>query len=567
MNQYRMHQAHPSNSSLVFGGFRDSNTSSPAPRSGGAYRLPDRTSYQPEAMPLPAMDNYGRPMLASPTVDGYPPALMNHHGPPTPHSFHGSQSSMHAEENGFVHYPVMNGHNGYPTHPISQQQQHMPTIDPHMGALQTVAGGPLSGFGISRMQFQTLDFLQRGIDHADFSDCTLELHIIKKSPSTDPPGPQPSQAPLRIPCHRFVLAQSPTLKHILQTGGTSPDGVLRLELQDNYLRPEAFYFSIRTLYGWDFGDHFLPAYHIPQGIKDEFDLALGYAAAAKYLQLPLVHAKAIRYAWRRLLHWETIEEACAFALPGAIFGYPMRHDISSPTADHFSVAELLEGIMAFIVNRLPPNFTLDTTVGDCGFSRLPLSSPTPPTRAMPAIAHGMSGPGRGSHSRNASSVQAQMPRNPRFSANPRLSQIQFGDLGVAGPGDQGTAAVAVHLPTPGDAILSRILLNLPFSLLKQVLEHPGLGKAAGELSNQARHDIISNIIAEREARRLRTVADTHPQLKPFQEKLDGAVEPLPVHQMGDFLVNSMGFKEEVFPGDVPYLVQRWVHSGSGSISA
>lgn len=575
VNKPSMHQTHPSNGSLVFGGFHESNTTSPAPHSGGVHRPPDPvSSYPSEAMPATAFDQYGRPMLVSPTADGYPPALMNHHGPPTPHSFHGSQSSVQAEENGFANYPVMNGHNGYPAHPIGQPQRLMPGIDHHMGGtLLPAAGGSASGFGISRMQFQTLDFLRGGIEHGDFSDCTLELHV-NKPPSADHPGPPPNQAPLRMPCHRFVLSQSPTLKHILQTRGVSQDGVLRLELQDQFLRPEAFYFTIRTLYGWDFGDDFLPTYLNLQGIRDEFDLALGYAAATKYLQLPLVHAKAIGYASRRLLHWETIEQACRFALPSAIYGYPARHD-PSPSAEHFSVAELLDAIMAFIVNRLPPNFILDTSVGHCGFSRLPLpSGPVPRMRNVPAIANGTSGPGKGSHSRHSSNAQAQMPRNPRLSANPRLCQIQFGDLSPqavsgAGYGDQGASAVAPHSPTLWDAILSRILLNLPFLLLKHVLEHPALCKQSGDAGtqSQARHKLIFSVIAEREARRLRALADGDPQLKPFQDRLDGAVEPLAVDQMGDFLVNSMGFKEEVFPGDVPYIVQSWVHSGSGSISA
>ncbi|KAK1764357.1 hypothetical protein QBC33DRAFT_197185 [Phialemonium atrogriseum] len=575
MNQHRMHQTHPSMGSLIFGGFYGSNTTSPAPHSGGAYRPPDLMSYPPEAMPIPAVDQYGRPLLVSPTADGFPPPAMSHHGPPTPHSFHGSQSSMQAEENGFAHYPVMNGHDGYPVHhPMGQPQRHMAAMDRHMAALPPVASASASDFAISRMQIQTLSFLRGGIEHGDFSDCTLELHIANSPPSADHAGHHQSQPSLRIPCHRFILSQSPTLKHILQTRGTSPDGVLLLDLQDQYLRPEAFYFTIRTLYGWDFGDDFLPTYMGFQGVKDEFDHALGYAAAARYLQLPLVHARAIHYACRRLLHWETIEKACEFALPSAIFGHPARHD-ASPSTEHFSVAELLDAIIAFVVNRLPPNFVLDTTVGGCGFSRLPSPSPVPPrTRNMPAIARGTSGPGTGSHSRHPSNAQAQMPRNPRLSTNPRLSQIQFGDLSPqvengaeSGDGDQGAAAATARMPTPWDTIISRILLNLPFPLLKQVLEHPALCKPSGDLTMQARHNLITSVIAEREARRLRTLVEGDPQLKVFQERLDGAVEPLPVQQMGDFLVNNMGFKEEVFPGDVPYLVQSWVHSGSGSISA
>lgn len=574
MNHRAMHQAHPSNGSLVFGGFQGSNTSSPAPRPGGAYQAPDRMSYPPDMLSMPAVDNYGRPMLASPTVDGYPPALMNHHGPPTPHSFHGSQSSMQAEESGFVPYPAVNGHpghNGYPTHAMGQPQRHMHTIDPHMGSLLPTAATSPSGFGIPAMQLQTLHFLRGGIEHADFADCTLEVNISNHYTSTDRPGSRPNPEPLRVPCHRFVLSQSPTLKHLMQTRGTAPGGVLSLEYNDPYLRPEAFYFTIRTLYGWDFDDNFLPTYNTMPTVVDEFDLALGYATAAKCLHLPHVFSTAIRHTWRRLLHWETIEMACAYAFPSAAgLGHPARHDSSSHSAD-FSVVELLDAIMAFIVNSFPPNFVLDTGVGDHGFSRLPVLGPMSRSRNMPAIAHGTSGPGRGSHSRHGSTAQAQMPRNPRHLANPRLSQIQFGDLSpqtlrLSGSGDQEVAAPRAPSPTPWDTILSRILLNLPFSILKQVLEHPDLGKSGGDLSAQARHNLISGIVAEREARRLRALSDGSLELKHLQERLASATQPLVVNHRDDFLVNNMGFKEEVFPGDAPYLVQSWDH-GSGNISA
>jgi hypothetical protein len=103
-------------------------------------------------------------------------------------------------------------------------------------------------------------------------------------------------------------------------------------------------------------------------------------------------------------------------------------------------------------------------------------------------------------------------------------------------------------------------------MLKQVLEHPGLAKPSGDLSPAARLKLISSVVAEREARRLAVLNKADPQLQVFVERLERAAEPLAVQQMGDFWVNSMGFKEEVFPGDVPYLAQTWIH-GSGSVSS
>ena len=90
-------------------------------------------------------------------------------------------------------------------------------------------------------------------------------------------------------------------------------------------------------------------------------------------------------------------------------------------------------------------------------------------------------------------------------------------------------------------------------MLKQILEHPGLGKtsASREANAAWRLELISSVVAEREARRLASLSNGDPQLRVFVQTLEGAPEPLVVREMGDFLVNSMGFREEVFPGDVP----------------
>jgi hypothetical protein len=413
---------------------------------------------------------------------------------------------------------------------------------------------------------QTLDFLRGAIQNEEFSDCTLELRLINADYSRQ------HRAPLVVPCHRFIISQSPRLKHLLRMRDSSADQRLVIELQDQYMRYDAFDFTLRTLYGWDLGDGPLPAYRAPQGVKDAFDLSLGYAAAASYLFLPLVHAKAMRYACHQL-HWDTIERACQFALPSAIFPRPTLQAGAS-SSDALTASELLDAIVAFLVHNLPSDFILDVDAGDCGFSRLPLASTAVLAgRNMPSIVHDSSRPGQEPltpHSRHGSMGQAQMPRTSR-SSNPRLSTIQFGDLSLNGngngtsPGGYSDSSSTARQPRPVDTILSRILLNLPFPMLKQILEHPALAKPSGELSIPKRHRLIASIVGEREARRARALDKMDPQLQVFVEKLESTAEPLIVQQMGDFLVNNMGYKEEVFPGDVPYLVQTWIH-GSDSIS-
>jgi len=512
------------------------------------------------------VDPYGRPFLVSPGFEGFPPDGFppppafhpprhhqhHHHGPPTPHSFHGSQSSTHADDS---------GHNGPASRSAGQSHRHMATmsLDTQSGLPFPLSGGSAPTCAVSGMQAQTLQFLRGGYERADFSDCTLELNITNAR--------QPRDDRLVFPCHRFVISQSPTLNQMLRLRDIPAGGRLVLEVQDQYMRPDSFAFALRTLYGWDLGEGPLPPFYPQQSIQDAFDVALGYASSAEYLHLPFIHAKGIHHACHQL-HWDTIEKACQFAIPRTFFGQSARHGIS-PSSDVFAPFALVEAINVFLVNNIPADFVLDVNAGDCTFSRLPRSSVTSaPGPTGPVIAHGTSrSRPEMQHGRDGSVPHAYMPRGPRSAANPRLSSIRFGDLSVANgqhvPNGQ-TDTARPRSPSHVDATLSRILLNLPFPMLKQVLEHPGLGKpsASREANAAWRLELISSIVAEREARRLASLSSGDTQLRVFVETLEGAPEPLVVREMGDFLVNSMGFREEVFPGDVPYLVQTWIHGGS-----
>ncbi|KAL2149230.1 hypothetical protein VTH82DRAFT_8578 [Thermothelomyces myriococcoides] len=545
LNRPAFHQPHPSNGSLAFNGIQESNTPSPAPRpsgGGGFAPPPGLVPYPP-----PPVDGYGRPLLISPAVDGFPPNPVNHAGPTTPHSFHGSQSSAQAEEHGFGHYPAVNGTTGRPA--ASTGQGTMPPIGVNHAINGTghPAAGSIPAFQSIRDQEEALSFLRHGISDNTFNDCILEVRFPDSPEFRDHPGYRQLHRVLRTHGHRFVLSRSPVLASVMKAQGTAPGGVIFLEANDEYMRSDIFWYSLRTLYGWSLADGILPTELHLRDAKDDLKTALGYVATARYLQLPWVHSVAVHRA-SRLVYWNTIELAAKFV---------SQIGVVSPRNDGFGVSELLEQVLSFIVHNFPADFTLDVSAGDYGFARFPPSCPTTRNSNTPPIANGTSG---GVHSRQSSTNQAQMPRNSRVSSSLRLSQIKFGDIS---PSKNGQSSRAV---TPNDTLFSRIVLNLPFELLKQVLEHPHLSKLSGELSSASRQSIITDIIAERESRRQRALESADPQMRTYQERVEKASGPLVVGSMEDFWVNNMGFKEEVFPGDLPYLVHTWSQPISSSVS-
>lgn len=543
INRPAFHQPHPSNGSMIFGGFYDSNASSPAPRPGAGFPPP------PGLLPYPPppVDGYGRPVLVSPAVDGFPPNLVSHHGPPTPHSFHGSQSSAQAEEHGFHHYPAVNGHGANPPVPVAQGPMPPSGMNPPLNGagLPTPVSAPT--YQNLRDQDEALSFLRHGVSDNTFNDCMLEIRFPDSPEFNDHPGYRQLLPVLRTHGHRFVFSRSPMLAGVMKAQGTTPGGVIFLDANDEYMRSDVFWYSLRTLYGWSLADGIFPTELPLRDMRDDLKTALSYIATARFLQLPWVHSVAVHRA-SRLLSWNTIEIAVKFVSQVVAM---------SPRNDGFGVPELSDQVLSFIVHNFPVNFVLDTNVGDYGFPRFPPSSSMPRNPNGPTIANGTSG---GAHSRQSSKSQAQMPRNPRVSSNLRLSQIKFGDLSPSKNGQ------AMQGPSSNDAILSRILLNLPFELLKQVLEHPHLGNSSGELNPASRQSIITEIIVERESRRLRALENADPKLRVYQERVETASGPLAVGHMEDFWINSMGFKEEVFPGDLPYLVHTWLQAKSSNAS-
>ncbi|KAJ4385343.1 hypothetical protein N0V85_008111 [Neurospora sp. IMI 360204] len=527
--QAAFHQGHPSNAGLFFGGLNDSGASSPAPH--------PMAPFPPPGM-MPPLDGYGRPLLVSPTVDGYPAALVNHHGPPTPHSVHGSQSPVHPGDHSFgqlgsANGQSVNGQNGHSANWVNQGVLPPQELNPPVNSLPQPN---TSVMAFQREQDAILDFLRNAANNNLFNDCTLQVQFKPSQMFREISGYERLYEPLAIPAHRLVLARSPTLARIMELQGTGPGGVVSLELDNEYVRSDTLMFAIRSLYGWTLRG-FLPSHFPPRAVIEEFKLALSYITTGRYLQLPHVFSFAV-HRGAELVCWPTIELATEFVLKSVVF--------SSQQEGAPVMTELIDSVLHFLAHNIPQDFVLDTSVGDFGFPRLPAE--TRQASAPPSVA-----PCDPQSSPNEPAPATQAPsRLSKGSINPRLLQIRFGDLSIGAENGQGSPKQAEshrsnRAPALNDTVLSRILLNLPFDMLKIVMEN----------SPNMRQNIVNEVVQEREVRRMRALAK-------HTDVLGAFARPALVNDMRDYWYNNMGFKEEVFSGDGAYLVRTWIHGEEAS---
>jgi hypothetical protein len=289
--------------------------------------------------------------------------------------------------------------------------------------------------------------------------------------------------------------------------GSNSDGLtprtLLIETDDRYLRSDGFWMAVQRLYGGPLLDPgasattTIPAISqlspsMPGTPADRFELALGYAAAGHILQMPPVVDRGIDIA-SHFVSSLTIEKALDFALDGGLerrwtFGNN-RYDGSRSTYGP-AVDMLINSALNFIITTFPPNFELDTSVPE------PLHN-----RRLPFIAE-------------------HRPALP----NPRLSSIKFGDH----PSQDNIRSSSSNSTS---SMLSKILLNLPFPLLKYVLESSRLGNVHGRVTTTLRQKVMHSVIEEREKRRRharesRTVSNAERKANPKQWEAVGWLESL-----------------------------------------
>ncbi|ROW08417.1 hypothetical protein VMCG_03105 [Cytospora schulzeri] len=476
LNGPRMHQQHPSNGSMVFGGFHGSNTSSPAPRSGGAFPPPLPMAH--EQMPVAAVDAFGRPMVSVGPIDGHASVAMNHGGPMTPHSYHESHSSWNPEDS-FAPKPLVNGHNGVdlgrlgPPPGVSRVPQPPPNQPPF---------NP-DGFEVGDAMGFT-EQISSMFARPDFADCQLCLVLPDYLTSVNSQHPDAPNGPLRLPAHKLILSTNRVLRNLLQEQAGQADELreIRIASDDPFLRADSMWRAVKHVYGC----RYVP---FPMGLQRESDVekfhfALGYAAAGALLEVPHISINAMVEA-SRLLSWDTVEKGLEFVLRDSVIAPSRMDGPQTPLFPQFQykhgiyVNELVEKIMMFIITNFPSNFVLDTSVDDPRYSRFPAS----PTKQSAAEVS----------SNNAAPVG-------QLSSRLSSINIRFGDMDPSENNGRGQPAEQQH--SDGyRASLSRILLNLPFEMVKFLLESNGVGGVSGWQTVQDRRRVIPSVIAQREYRR------------------------------------------------------------------
>ncbi|GME63358.1 hypothetical protein GTA08_BOTSDO05627 [Neofusicoccum parvum] len=552
-NPATVHNPRPSANSIVFGGYPDSSSVSPAPpvtngnlpypppgahlASGmmaPPYPFPGHSHHfsEPHAgMMLPAMGvapqgNFGirrdqplpphmRPAHSTPspsaTTAGFSPvypgaAYVQSFSPVHTNGVHSLSRSGSQASSPKIRPPVSDAL-PIAVHPHPMQNGVVPR-DVAVPRFQNAHPQPSAEFGLR-------EYMRAQFANRDYADHVLKLYAHGGRGLI-----------LCLPVHGIILGRSRKFADAMAKAHPShyENGlrVLNVLVDDRFLDGPIFAEALKFLYGEDL----LTPRNFLQGLAPftgslanadgygspsrRMSDALAYAAAGYWLEIRSIVSRGLEIA-TELLRWDTVETALVFALDGGLDSSwrvddtpedSSSDDASSkfdtdfaPTYGPYST-HFLQTINGFLVHNFPNEFELDTSASQLyEIPRLPsVDEPRPTSR------------------------------------NPRLSQIRFGEVPVdpAGP-----SQFIIGL-------LSSIILSLPFPVLKALLEdfvlcsRLGKGKVA---------QMMHNAVEERESRRRKVVKHASAQLEKdegLQQNLVWCerVEPWPQHASGFRLVRS-----------------------------
>ncbi|KAI1341338.1 hypothetical protein F5Y15DRAFT_31238 [Xylariaceae sp. FL0016] len=595
MHHHPQAQLHVSNGGgITFGGF-DSHTPSPGPRhpafmpppvngdthmhtaanghhhthsNSNGFPGPLNTHFPPDMMPISTMDMYPpvQPAHVPPPFDAFHPNGVpngNRYGPQTPHSFHGSHTSgePNGMDNGMLHFPS-NGHpyHGPPAHgrPLGPP----PPAGPYPPFMHHEAFTRRPSIA-NEEAAESIYYLQNQFNNGELADCRLELASSARR----------GQPHSTITGHKLIFARSPALKHHILAARATDMGshTIHIETEDAYIRPDAWGLAVRRLYMHPLLDHDFLNNKTSDDMdsisttNEQFAFSLGYASAGHILGTADVLVRGLQMA-AGCIYWNTIEESLAFVFAGTTprhfnYGTEVDNIESSAVSLEFGYGPetkiLMGAIIGFLIDQFPVNFELDTSVADPPkFARIPdfgSATLTKPIHEAPAIAQGTIKQGTAKQA----SRNKNKPDRPASAQN-RLSSIQFGDLPAAYP-DVEEEAAPRREPDKCLPVLSRVLLNLPFDELCQVLTSVSNG-ILGWNSAQGRYYAITDVVAEREARRSRAVemvrlgsvhGSNEIQARLSSQRPHAIIEPWDVLNWKEQVVTPQG-------AEVPRIIRTWV---------
>lgn len=308
----------------------------------------------------------------------------------------------------------------------------------------------------------------------------------------------------KIDAHKLILARSPTLLRLIQNANGTARPQLDVHLPGKYLSLHTFNECLKYIYGGQLpplDPQHRPSLSFTEPVSvqvERMEQALQRVAMGAWLEMPAIAWRGMNVATNAMT-WDTLPTALEFGLDGGISpGWTLddgSEDRSSTTSSDDSHKEsgpstptyepfatpLLQSMFQFVANSFPPDFYPDTAAPQLDVSpRLP---PLPPQQPQ-------------QHEKNKSSR----------SADPRLSQIRFGELP--------SAEANAPRPSAVTTAISSLLFSLPFALLKFLLEHPVLAERVGP---ETVGSIMRQTIVERESRRLRCLKARKPSARESEQ--------------------------------------------------
>ncbi|KAF2843428.1 hypothetical protein M501DRAFT_925105 [Patellaria atrata CBS 101060] len=518
-NNHSMHHPRPSINSVVFGGYADSSSSSPAPphSAGPPHYPPHPASFiNPPFPPHPFFPPGHMHHLSDPHMM-YPPMGMGPQGlyPISRDQHHPPQFGRSSyTQNGQIPYPMANQHTFPPPFPISpidrgvsgsqpgsqassahndneviNPPQHPSQQFPVMPTGERLNHVPLqNGFvtpnmaaqkRLIREQQSLREYLVSQFGTHDFADYILELSESRMGSRL-----------FALPVHGIIIARSPRLLRVIQEHANNPayaDGrkILKVQITDRFCTGEAFADALKFLYGGELLETGMFTSELENfdsktgdlsifGIaRQRMDGALAYVAAGYFLGISDITARGLKIA-KELLRWDTVEQVLDFTLAAGFENFEPRDPASNLSTSQQDKSEnelptqmlaygkygdaLLTDIVDFLCSNIPPGFNFINSVPELrGIPRLPIMEESRPS-----------------------------------TANPRLSRIQFGDLPA-------TEITQMSFIT---RILSSIFLSLPFSVLRSIFSSQTLNE---RLPTSEVLELLRSVVAERESRRQRAI--------------------------------------------------------------